>query len=407
MSKTINLKNSITSPYFNKKFYSKDKKKLSKIVEDILFSLNNKKDTFHLLSKNFDLNFTYSELQKFNKFKSVIIIGMGGSCLGAEAIYSFCNNRIKKKFIFLNNLDQSKIKKNLNLRNCLFIVISKSGNTLETLVNSILFKDKINNKNTIIITEKKNNLLNIFAKKRKILVIEHKDYIGGRYSVLSEVGMVPAYFMGLKTRLFRKNLLDFFRNKKRTLLLDSVVKLSHIYKYKRIKSIVLLNYAPEVNDFLFWCQQLMAESLGKKGNGILPVVSPSPKDHHSLMQLYLDGPKKSFYTFFNVLDNRVVKINNNTFNSHKYLKNQSIEKIKQSQMLATEKVFMSKKIPFRSIRVLRRDEKSLGELFCFFILETILLGRALNVNPFDQPSVELIKKETKKILGYGISKNNF
>ena len=80
------------------------------------------------------------------------------------------------------------------------------------------------------------------------------------------------------------------------------------------------------------------------------------------------------------------------------MRNQSIEKIKQSQMLATEKVFSSKKMPFRSFRVLKRDEKSLGELFCFFILETILLGRALNVNPFDQPSVELIKKETKKIL---------
>ena len=90
--------------------------------------------------------------------------------------------------------------------------------------------------------------------------------------------------------------------------------------------------------------------------------------------------------------------NNNILFSHKYLKNQSIQKIKQSQMLATEKVFISKKIPFRSFRVLKRDEKSLGELFCFFILETILLGRALNVNPFDQPSVELIKKETKKVL---------
>jgi len=123
-----------------------------------------------------------------------------------------------------------------------------------------------------------------------------------------------------------------------------------------------------------------------------------PKDNHSLMQLYLDGPKKNFYTFFNVLDNRVIKMNNNILASHKYLKNQSIEKIKQSQMVATEKVFTSKKIPFRSLRILKRDEQSLGELFCFFILETILLGRALNVNPFDQPSVELIKKETKKIL---------
>ena len=124
-----------------------------------------------------------------------------------------------------------------------------------------------------------------------------------------------------------------------------------------------------------------------------------PKDNHSLMQLYLDGHKKSFYTFFNTLDNNAIKMqNNNILFSHKYLKNQSIQKIKQSQMFATEKVFISKKIPFRSFSVLKRDEKSLGELFCFFILETILLGRSLNVNPFDQPSVELIKKETKKVL---------
>ena len=123
-----------------------------------------------------------------------------------------------------------------------------------------------------------------------------------------------------------------------------------------------------------------------------------PKDNHSLMQLYLDGPNKYFYTFFNVLENRNIKIKNDSvLNTHKFLKNLSIEKIKQSQMIATEKVFISKKIPFRSFRILKRNEQSLGELFCFFILETILLGRALNVNPFDQPSVELIKIETKKI----------
>ena len=117
------------------------------------------------------------------------------------------------------------------------------------------------------------------------------------------------------------------------------------------------------------------------------------------MQLYLDGPNKYFYTFFNVLENRNIKIKNGgVLNNHKFLKNLSIEKIKQSQMIATEKVFFSKKIPFRSFRILKRNEQSLGELFCFFILETILLGRALNVNPFDQPSVELIKIETKKIL---------
>ena len=124
-----------------------------------------------------------------------------------------------------------------------------------------------------------------------------------------------------------------------------------------------------------------------------------PKDNHSLMQLYLDGPKKNFYTFFNVLNEKSLKINNNKIlYSHRYLKNKSLAKILYSQKLAAEKVFLRKKIPFRSFEVLKRNEKTLGELFCFFILETILLGRSLNVNPFDQPSVELIKKETKQIL---------
>jgi glucose-6-phosphate isomerase len=162
---------------------------------------------------------------------------------------------------------------------------------------------------------------------------------------------------------------------------------------------IILNYDEQSENLFKWYQQLIAESLGKKSLGLLPVVSSMPKDNHSLMQLYLDGPNKYFYTFFNVLENRNIKIKNDSvLNTHKFLKNLSIEKIKQSQMIATEKVFISKKIPFRSFRILKRNEQSLGELFCFFILETILLGRALNVNPFDQPSVELIKIETKKIL---------
>ena len=129
------------------------------------------------------------------------------------------------------------------------------------------------------------------------------------------------------------------------------------------------------------------------------MVSNMPKDNHSLMQIYLGGPKKSFYTFFDALDNNIIKIKNNTLlKSHKYLKNHSIDRIKQSQILATQKVFTEKKIPFRCFIAPKRNEQTMGELFCFFILETILLGRALKVDPFDQPSVELIKKETKKIL---------
>jgi glucose-6-phosphate isomerase len=402
VSKNINLKNGISSSYFNKSSYIKDIIKLNRIISNTLLSLDSKKDSFHSLSKKFNLNFKYSELKKFNKYKSIILIGMGGSALGAEAIYSFCDRKIKKKFIFFNNLDQlkiEKIKKKVNLKNSLFIIISKSGNTLETLVNSNLFKDKITNKNTIIITEKKTNLLNSFAKNNKILLIDHKDYIGGRYSVLSEVGMIPAYFMGLKISEFRKNLLVFFKSKEKNLLLDAVVKLTQIYKNKKINSIILLNYAPEVNDFLYWCQQLIAESLGKKENGIIPVITPAPRDHHSLMQLYLDGPKDKLFYIFSLKLKKNIKINKNIFGKKfSYIKNKDFSKIVAAQKNAFIKVLKSKNIPYQEFIINRINEETLGELFSYFIIETILTGKLLRINPFDQPAVDQVKVLTKRYL---------
>ena len=182
MSKNINLKNSIRPRYFKKNLLSKDKIRLNKIINNIFTSLDYKKDALHLFSKKFNFNFNYSKLVKFDKYKTIILIGMGGSSLGAQAMHSFCNDKIKKDFIFFDNLDQQKIDRirKIDLKKTLFIIISKSGNTLETLINSNLFKDKITNKNTIIITEKKNNILNTFAKHKKILHINHKNYIGGR-----------------------------------------------------------------------------------------------------------------------------------------------------------------------------------------------------------------------------------
>ena len=125
--------------------------------------------------------------------------------------------------------------------------------------------------------------------------------------------MLPAYFMDLKINSFRKNLLSFFKSKKNFILYDSIIKLSHIYNLKKIKSIIFLNYAPQLNEFLYWCQQLLAESLGKEGKGILPVVSPAPRDHHSLLQLYLDGPKDKLFYIFSLNLNKKMKVKNNIF----------------------------------------------------------------------------------------------
>jgi len=215
---------------------------------------------------------------------------------------------------------------------------------------------------------------------------------------LSEAGMLPAQLMGLKEAKFKR--FNYLINNKEfeKSLVKNVAATLNLIKEKKNLSIIL-NYDKNSENIFYWYQQLIAESLGKKSKGILPVVSSMPRDNHSLMQYYLDGPKKSFFTFFSVLEKNSNKINNKyLLKSYSYLKNKSLNKILDSQIKATKNIFEKRKIPFRSFTILNRSEESLGELFCFFILETILLGRALKVNPFDQPAVELIKKETKKIL---------
>ena len=400
--KDLFLENSINKTYFKNKLYLKDKLRLEKIIKDIYDNLDSKKNTFHSLSKKFILDFNKINLKKFLKYKTVVVIGMGGSVLGANAIYSFLKHKIEKDFIFIDNLDQLQIKdikKKINLKKNLFIIISKSGNTIETLINSNLFKENINSQNTIIITKQKKSLLSVFAKNKKILHINHKDYIGGRYSVLSEVGMIPAYFMGLNISSFRKNLLFSFRSKYNSILVESIIKLAHIYKIKKIRSIIFLNYAPQLNKFLFWCQQLMAESLGKKGMGILPVVSPAPRDHHSLLQLYLDGPKDKLFCIFNLNLKKEMQINKNIFGKlFKFAESKKLSKVIESQRRALIKVLKKKKIPYREFKINEINEKIVGELFSYFMLETSLIGKLININPFNQPAVEEVKILTKQYL---------
>ena len=347
------------------------------------------------LKHNYKYSYSNKSLNKIKKKKNFRLIGIGGSTLGAEAIYQFLKFKIKKNFVFINNLNPT-IEKKKSFNNDVNIIISKSGNTLETILNSNLLIDKkINN---IFLTENKDSYLNKLAKDLKAEIFEHKNYIGGRYSVLSEAGMLPAEIMGLNEKKFKR--FNYLINNN-NFLNQLILNVSAILKFvkERKSNSIILNYDEKSNNFFKWYQQLVAESLGKKSKGILPVISNMPKDNHSLLQLYLDGPKNNFFTFFYTQDKKSDKINNKLLQkTRNYLRNKSFSQIIYAQKSATEKVFYKKKLPFRSFEVKRRNEEVLGELFCFFILETILLGRALKVNPFDQPSVELIKKETKKIL---------
>ena len=344
-------------------------------------------------TKSFKYSYSKKDINKYKFYKDFRLIGMGGSILGTEAIYQFLRHKIKKKFYFHNNL----IPQIKNLKKMPNIVVSKSGETLETISNfNIILKNK-NNKN-IIITENTNNYLRRLSNKIKSDIFEHKNYIGGRYSVLSEVGMLPAELMGLNEKNFKK--FNYLIKNKRFLenLIINVENIIHYVK-KNKKNSIILNYDESSENFFKWYQQLTAESLGKKSKGITPIISSMPKDNHSLLQLYLDGPKNCFFTFFNVTSKTSNKQSNKfILDDKKYLKNKNLSEILEAQEKSTQNIFRKKNIPFRSFNIKKKDEKTLGELFCFCVLETILLGHALKVNPLDQPSVELIKTETKRLL---------
>ena len=384
-----------------KKNLASVKKEFNLLISDYY---KNKKNILNTLSKNYKYSANIKIVKKLKNKSFFRIIGMGGSILGSEAIYSFLKKKIKKNFLFISNL-QNDLNLKKDKRTQVNIIISKSGNTLETICNSNTFLR--NNQKNIIISELRDNYLNKLAADLKSDVIEHKNYVGGRYSVLSEAGMIPAELMGLSAIKFKqfnyliKNKI-FVQN-----LLSNVQSIYLNVKKGRFLSFIL-NYDSSSKPFFKWYQQLVSESLGKKSKGIIPVISTMPKDNHSLMQYYLDGQQKAFYTFFFSHDRSEIKINNKRIlKPFNFLKGKKINEIIYSQNIATQNIFNSKKIPFRSFEIFNKDEKSLGTLFTFFILETILLGKLLKVNPFDQPAVELIKKETKKILLRKTTKNNF
>ena len=295
LTKNINFKNFVIKI---KKF---------QISKKLRLLLNQNNPILTTLSPEYKYSYNNRIISKFKKSSSFTLIGMGGSILGAQAIYDFLKYKIKKNFLFINNIDSnltlSHKKNNVNL------IISKSGNTLETIAN--LNTQKINS-NCIFITENKNNYLRKIAEKMKCEIIEHKNYIGGRYSVLSEVGMLPAELMGLNEKKFKQ--FNYLINNKKFInnLINNVEGILQCVKKGKTNSIIL-NYDEDSQSFFYWYQQLVAESLGKKSKGILPIVSQMPKDNHSVMQFYLDGPKNNFFTFFDVFNQKSEKIDNQIY----------------------------------------------------------------------------------------------
>ena len=396
----MNLK--IENFFYEKNIKVSDEKKLKLKIKNIINSFSNNNSFFNQINDCLGLSIEYKKLHKFKKFNNIIVIGMGGSSLGSSAIYSFLKHKINKNIKFINDLEEQELNTLTNAKKSknLFVIISKSGNTNEILTIINMLGNKIIKKtNTIVITENKNNELNNFAIKNGITRIPHKKNIGGRFSVLTEVGMLPAFLMGLNINKFKNDL------KKNTLelckknLKESTSYLIKIFNEGPKKNIVLLNYCKQTEDFSLWLQQLIAESLGKKNKGFLPSISKCPRDHHSLLQLYLDGPKDKIFYIFSGKNKFNFKLKNNLFSKKiSYLKNRKISDILEAQKNSLLASFKDKKIPFRNFKIDEFSEETMSSLFMFFMIEVVLIGEMNNLNPFNQPAVEKVKVTTRKML---------
>ncbi len=357
------------------------------------------------------LNSTINCVNSFKKNKKkFLVFGTGGSNLGARALINTSVNQ-PHNIIFFDNIDpfffESQISK-LDFETTGFIVISKSGTTPETLsqLGTLVKIAKEKNilkvlySNMIVITEFKDSPLSSIAKKYNCILLEHKNNIGGRYSVFSNVGIVPAIIAGLNVKKIHEGVIKVINDND----FDNSFKFAQIFKYcisNNYSSNVLMTYSDGLNYFGKWYLQLWAESIGKNNTGVTALHATGTTDQHSQLQLYLDGPKDKFFTFIKSnykdkglsIDSQIMKDE-----SLDYLVNKKMGDLMDAEQNATIDTFKLNNFKFREIFINTIDEESIGKLMATCIIETIAACTYFNVDPFSQPAVEQGKILTRKYL---------
>jgi len=357
------------------------------------------------------LEYTIEQTAKFKENKkNFVVFGTGGSNLGARALINTLIDQPKNIFFF-DNIDplffQNQIV-NLDINTTGFIIISKSGTTPETLsqFGSIINIAKEKNildvlfRNSLVVTEFKNSPLYNIAKKNNCNLLEHKKDIGGRYSIFSNVGMIPAILGGLDVKKIHLGALKAIEENN---FIDSL-KFAQIFKFcssNNYLSNVMMTYSDGLNYFGKWYLQLWAESIGKSNKGVTALHAIGTTDQHSQLQLYLEGPKDKFFTFIKSnYQKKGLKIDAETMQeeSVNYLVNKTMGDLMHAEQDATINTFKLNNFKFREILLSKINEEAMGSLMANCIIETIAACIYFEVDPFDQPAVEQGKILTKKYL---------
>ena len=394
--------------YFNSNFnYINSTGALDNKIIDTIIKL----EALNIINDKNLLNHTINIANDFStRKKKIVIFGTGGSNLGARALNDIILEK-NSKIEFYDNIDPIFFSKSLsqtNFDSTGFLIVSKSGTTPETLAQfSALYQlaEETNNldvflRNILIITEFKDSPLYKIAKDKNCLLLEHNPNIGGRYSVFSNVGIVPAIIAGLNITKLYNGVSEIINNIEKYLNLSLGKYLCNKANTK-YNSNILMTYSDYAYFFGKWYLQLWAESIGKDQNGITPIHSVGTTDQHSQLQLYLDGPRDKFFSFLTTAHSgKGMRINNDIFNDTDvdYFKDKTMGDLMEAEQKATIETFKINKFSFREIFIPKIDEENIGKLLAFSMVETISSCIYLGVNPFNQPAVEQSKKLTKTFL---------
>ena len=359
--------------------------------------------------------------QRHRRLETAIVLGIGGSSLGGQAVCALAKGGPLRpepggtQVVFLENIDPDTFGPWLDAaerRDAGFVAISKSGSTAETMAQLLAAWDRMRAAlgpeaaadHFTVMTEPGDNPLARFARGHGMRLVEHDPKLGGRYSVLS-TGALPAMIAGLDAAALRagaQEVVSNFLNAQSPVdcpaVLGAALNLAFAKRGRRIH--VMFPYADALRPFALWHAQLWAESLGKGGHGTTPVAALGPVDQHSQLQLWLDGPRDKLFTVMQLdragtgplvaaaeRDERLA-----------YLAGRTMGDLLEAEQRATTATLMNKRCPVRTFRLPRLDERALGALFMHFMLETIVAGYALGIDPFDQPAVEDGKVLARKYL---------
>ena len=366
-----------------------------------------------------------NKIKTEEKYEHLLVFGIGGSSLGAQALIESLKtplwNRLskgkRKGFLtvdFIDNLDPVVIRTVLNrlkLDQTLFVVISKTGTTVETIVPMLIAKELATEegldfyKQCVFITSKNKGILCELSRKNSIPIFSIPENVGGRYSVFSPVGLIPGGLAGTDLNEVQAGIIEADRLCQEQNLktnIASSIALCAYFSYAAGKNIfVLMPYSTSMKRFVDWFVQLWAESIGKAGKGSTPLPAIGATDQHSQLQMFNEGPSDKLVCF--------VKINKHKrditipdFSSEvpefRAYANHKVGEILNIELDATRRALTENKRPNITITLPELDEYYISQLMYIFEMATAITGHLLEVNPFDQPGVELTKRYTKEAL---------